>query len=60
MYRVSFEVNELIESYIILKFNRTTLGRIYNKGVGEGKDIIKFINTTIKKILCLSDSAHFL
>ena len=49
MYEVSPEVNELVESYTILKYSRTTLRGIYNKYVGEGEGIRKILTTTIKK-----------
>jgi len=42
VYQVLIEESKLGESYIILKFSRTTLRGIYNKNVGEGKNIIKF------------------
>ena len=42
MYQVSLEESELDESYTILKFSRTTLRGIYNKGVGEAKCNINF------------------
>ena len=49
MYQISFEESELVESYIIMKYGKTTLRGIYNKGVGEEKNTRKILNTTIKK-----------
>jgi hypothetical protein len=42
MCQVLIEESELSESYIILKFSSTTLRGIYNKGVGERKNIKNF------------------
>ena len=49
MYQISLEESKLVASYTILKFSRTILRGIYNKGVGERKGTIQILNTTIKK-----------
>lgn len=49
MYQVIFEGSDLVESYTILKFSKTILRGICNKNLGEGKYIVKNLNTTIKK-----------
>ena len=39
MYQVLLEGSELFKTYINLKYSKSTLIRIYNKGVGEMKVI---------------------
>ena len=49
MYQVSLEGSDLVESYTILKYNKTILRRIYNKGVREGEDTRKIFKNYYKK-----------
>lgn len=39
MDQVSYEGSELVESYVHLKYSRSTLKEIYNYSVREGKGI---------------------
>ena len=49
MYKISLEESELIESYTILMYGRTTLRGIYNKGLEKMDGTRNFLNITIKK-----------
>ena len=48
MYQISLQGSELVESYNIMKYDKTTLREIYSKDVEERVGTRKFLNTTIK------------
>lgn len=43
MYQISLEGSALVKRYIILKYSRSTLRRIHNKGVEEREGTRKYI-----------------
>lgn len=58
MYQVLLEGSELFKTYINLKYSKSTLIRIYNKGVGEMKVIREDCKTLPWKKSCAYRIVH--